>query len=265
MPSQPPPHSPSPPLLSHTKPFLNVTARALFLALPGPFENVLLDGCVDDCKSFESLADAEAHCNSITLSVRPAPPHSPPLGRDAACLRRRRLDCAAPPLPPKLQHLPVHTPILFGGHVCVYVPLTLTRWNACSCGGITKTAYGDAEAVSLGVGLYEVRAGPGIETASGDNTWIKQVRSQHAPRHHDTTPAPSIGCAQEPRLGELAHWRSFLCQVASSDEACCVCVWPGGLHGRKGRRGAGDWGPGQHGEAGQADARASRGRGGGAL
>jgi len=31
----------------------------------GPFENVLLDGCVDDCQSFESLADAEAHCNSI--------------------------------------------------------------------------------------------------------------------------------------------------------------------------------------------------------
>jgi len=76
----------------------------------GPFENVLLDGCVDDCQSFESLADAEAHCNSIV-----------------------------------------------------------------ECGGITKTAYGDQEAVSLGVGLYEVRAGPGIETAQGDHTWIKQV------------------------------------------------------------------------------------------
>jgi len=44
------------------------------------------------------------------------------------------------------------------------------------CGGITKTAYGDEEAVSLGVGLYEVRAGPGIETAQGDHTWIKQVK-----------------------------------------------------------------------------------------
>ena len=29
--------------------------------------------------------------------------------------------------------------------------------------------------MSLGVGLYEVRAGPGIETAQGDHTWIKQV------------------------------------------------------------------------------------------
>ena len=43
------------------------------------------------------------------------------------------------------------------------------------CGGITKTSYGDAEAISLGVGLYEVRAGPGIETAAGDLSWIKQV------------------------------------------------------------------------------------------
>ncbi len=31
----------------------------------GPFENVLLDGCVDDCQSFENLPDAENHCNSI--------------------------------------------------------------------------------------------------------------------------------------------------------------------------------------------------------
>jgi hypothetical protein len=31
----------------------------------GPFENVLLDGCVDDCQSFETLADAENHCNTI--------------------------------------------------------------------------------------------------------------------------------------------------------------------------------------------------------
>jgi len=59
----------------------------------GPFENVLLDGCVDDCQSFESLADAESHCNAVE-----------------------------------------------------------------GCGGITKTSYGDNEAISLGVGLYEVRA-----------------------------------------------------------------------------------------------------------
>lgn len=31
----------------------------------GPFENVLLDGCVDDCQSYETVADAERHCNSI--------------------------------------------------------------------------------------------------------------------------------------------------------------------------------------------------------
>jgi hypothetical protein len=76
----------------------------------GPFESVLLDGCVDDCRSFEHLQEAEEHCDNL----------------------------------------------------------------GASCGGITKTAYGDDEAISLGVGLYEVRAGPGIEAAKGDTTWIKQ-------------------------------------------------------------------------------------------
>jgi hypothetical protein len=56
------------------------------------FFAVLLDGCVDDCKSFETLAEAEEHCTSLEL-----------------------------------------------------------------CGGITKSAYGDQEAINLGVGLYEVR------------------------------------------------------------------------------------------------------------
>jgi hypothetical protein len=32
-------------------------------------------------------------------------------------------------------------------------------------------AYGDDEAIQLGVGLFEVRAGPGIEAANGDTTW----------------------------------------------------------------------------------------------
>jgi len=65
---------------------------------------------VDDCRSFETLEEAEEHCNALQ----------------------------------------VH------------------------CGGITKTAYGDQEAISLGVGLYEVRSGPGIEQQTGDATWIKQ-------------------------------------------------------------------------------------------
>jgi len=75
----------------------------------GPFESVLLDGCTDDCRSFETLQEAEDHCNSIQ-----------------------------------------------------------------DCGGITKTAYGDEEAIHLGVGLYEVRSGPGIQQQVGDTTWIKQ-------------------------------------------------------------------------------------------
>ena len=54
--------------------------------------SVLLDGCVDDCKSFETLAEAEEYCTSLE-----------------------------------------------------------------NCGGITKSAYGDQEAINLGVGLYEVR------------------------------------------------------------------------------------------------------------
>lgn len=76
----------------------------------GPFETVLLDGCVDDCRSFETLEEAEQHCNLLDYA----------------------------------------------------------------CGGITKTAYGDKDAISLGVGLYEVRSGPGIEQQVGDMTWIKQ-------------------------------------------------------------------------------------------
>ena len=75
----------------------------------GPFESVLLDGCTDDCRSFETLEEAEEHCNAIE-----------------------------------------------------------------DCGGITKTAYGDEEAIHLGVGLYEVRSGPGIQQQVGDTTWIKQ-------------------------------------------------------------------------------------------
>ena len=75
----------------------------------GPFESVLLDGCTDDCRSFETLQEAEDHCNAIE-----------------------------------------------------------------DCGGITKTAYGDEEAIHLGVGLYEVRSGPGIQQQVGDTTWIKQ-------------------------------------------------------------------------------------------
>ncbi len=54
--------------------------------------SVLLDGCVDDCKSFETLSEAEEYCTSLE-----------------------------------------------------------------ECGGITKSAYGDQEAINLGVGLYEVR------------------------------------------------------------------------------------------------------------
>mmetsp|Transcript_1424 Transcript_1424/g.2530 ORF Transcript_1424/g.2530 Transcript_1424/m.2530 type:complete len:218 (+) Transcript_1424:122-775(+) len=76
----------------------------------GPFETVLLDGCVDDCRSFETLVEAEQHCNLLDYA----------------------------------------------------------------CGGITKTAYGDQDAINLGVGLYEVRSGPGIEQQVGDMTWIKQ-------------------------------------------------------------------------------------------
>lgn len=34
----------------------------------GPFESVLLDGCVDDCRSFETLPEAEAHCNTLGAS-----------------------------------------------------------------------------------------------------------------------------------------------------------------------------------------------------
>jgi len=48
----------------------------------------------------------------------------------------------------------------------------------------TMAAYGDDEAITLGVGLYEVREGPGIEAARGDTTWIKQVDCQ--PGSNDT-------------------------------------------------------------------------------
>jgi hypothetical protein len=34
----------------------------------GPFESVLLDGCVDDCRSFEALEEAEQHCNALGSS-----------------------------------------------------------------------------------------------------------------------------------------------------------------------------------------------------
>ena len=89
------------PHLAHGEPSLE--------CFDGPFESVLLDGCVDDCRSFETLEEAEQHCNALA-----------------------------------------------------------------DCGGITKTAYGDSEAISLGVGLYEVRSGPGIQQQVGDTTWIKQ-------------------------------------------------------------------------------------------
>jgi len=79
----------------------------------GPFVSVLIHGCVDDCRSFETLEEAEKHCNRLS-----------------------------------------------------------------SCGGITKSAYGDREAISLGVGLYEVRAGPAIGKAVGETSWIKQVNCQ---------------------------------------------------------------------------------------
>ncbi|EKX38182.1 hypothetical protein GUITHDRAFT_115727 [Guillardia theta CCMP2712] len=79
----------------------------------GPFASVLIHGCVDDCRSFETLQEAEHHCNRLP-----------------------------------------------------------------SCGGITKSAYGDHEAISLGVGLYEVRAGPAIGKAVGETSWIKQVNCQ---------------------------------------------------------------------------------------
>ena len=59
----------------------------------GPFEHVTLDGCgEEDCKSFETLNEAESFCS-----------------------------------------------------------------NDEQCGGITKSAYGDEEAINLGVGLYEAR------------------------------------------------------------------------------------------------------------
>ena len=90
---------------------LAMAEEAELTCYDGPFESVLLDGCADDCRSFETLSEAEAHCNAL----------------------------------------------------------------GAACGGITKSAYGDDEAISLGVGLYEVRAGPGIEAAKGDTAWIKQV------------------------------------------------------------------------------------------
>jgi len=85
----------------------------------GPFESVVLSGCVDSCRAFETLAEAEQHCNSIV-----------------------------------------------------------------ECGGISKTAYGDQEAINMGVGLYEVREGPGLEASRGDLTWIKQVNCDLMNEYH---------------------------------------------------------------------------------
>jgi len=31
----------------------------------GPFENTMMDGCVDECTAFETLPEAERHCNSL--------------------------------------------------------------------------------------------------------------------------------------------------------------------------------------------------------
>jgi hypothetical protein len=57
-------------------------------------------------------------------------------------------------------------------------------------------AYGDDEAISLGVGLYEVRAGPGIEAARGDTTWIKQV---------DCSPSSGETPQEEAAIGDLSR------------------------------------------------------------
>jgi hypothetical protein len=47
----------------------------------------------------------------------------------------------------------------------------------------------------LGVGLYEVREGPGIEAAKGDSTWIKQV---------DCAPGSNETPQQKSALNDLA-------------------------------------------------------------
>ena len=43
------------------------------------------------------------------------------------------------------------------------------------CSGVTLAVYGDREAIDAGVGLYELRQGPGLIKSHGDKTWIKQA------------------------------------------------------------------------------------------
>jgi hypothetical protein len=43
------------------------------------------------------------------------------------------------------------------------------------CDGVTLAAYGDDDAITAGIGLYELRQGPGLLKANGDKSWIKQA------------------------------------------------------------------------------------------
>ena len=47
--------------------------------------------------------------------------------------------------------------------------------TAPDCSGVTLAAYGDNEAINAGIGLYELRQGPGLIKSHGDKTWIKQA------------------------------------------------------------------------------------------
>ncbi len=55
-----------------------------------------------------------------------------------------------------------------------------------ACSGVTHAAYGDDEAISAGIGLYELRRGPGLVKAPGDRTWIKQAWCKDALTAYDS-------------------------------------------------------------------------------
>ncbi len=55
-----------------------------------------------------------------------------------------------------------------------------------ACSGVTHAAYGDEEAISAGIGLYELRRGPGLVKAAGDRTWIKQAWCKDAVSSYDS-------------------------------------------------------------------------------
>jgi hypothetical protein len=71
-----------------------------------------------------------------------------------------------------------------------------------ACSGVTHAAYGDDEAISAGIGLYELRRGPGLVKAPGDRTWIKQAWCKDASNAYDSDHINNFGRQRALALSE---------------------------------------------------------------